>query len=266
MKIKAYFSPLIIACFLIGSLVFSSLLIANQESTDRKEIEKYLKKANVSGLKSSVTRTRSYFVDLDDGRVKRRGFLKYTDKPRPTFAPDSYKYGLAAYEMDKLLDLNIIPPSVEREVNGEKASLQLAPEVMFNEEERRLRKTEPPDPENFNNALEEIRVFEYLVYSNSLCKEGDLPDILITPEWKVWRVDFSEAFKPLPELIQGCQINRCSKKLYQSLVELKDKEIKSNMKKYLNKEEMDALLKRKKLIIETIQKLIKEKGEEAVLY
>jgi hypothetical protein len=42
--------------------------------------------------------------------------------------------------------------------------------------------------------------------------------------------------------------------------------IKSKMKKFLNKDEIDALLKRKKLIIETIQKLIEEKGEKAVLF
>ncbi len=266
MKIKTYLSHITTVCFIISSMVSSSLLFANQESVNRKELEKYLKKAKVSGFESSVTRTRSYFVDLDNGRIKRRGFLKYTDKPRPTWPPDSYKYGLAAYEMDKLLELNIIPPSVEREINGEKASLQLAVEVMINEEERRLNKTEPPDSEIFYNALEEIKVFEYLVYSTSLCKEGDLPDILITPQWKVWRVDFSEAFNPSPELIQGCKITRCSRKLYQNLVGLKNKEIKSKMKKFLNKEEIDALLKRKKLIIETIRKLIEEKGEKAVLF
>jgi len=247
-------------------MVFSGFLTANQESVNRKEIEKYLKKAKVSESRSSGTRTRSYWVDLDDGRIKRSGFLKYTHKPRPTIAPDSYKYGLAAYVMDKLLDLNIIPPSVEREINGEKASLQLAVEVMINEAGRRLNKIEPPDSENFYNALEEIKVFEYLVYSDSLCKEADLPDILITPQWKVWRVDFSEAFEPSPELIQGCQITRCSRKMYQNLMKLEDKAIRSKVKKYLNKEEINAVLKRKKLIIEKIDALIKEKGEEKVLF
>jgi hypothetical protein len=38
------------------------------------------------------------------------------------------------------------------------------------------------------------------------------------------------------------------------------------VKKYLNKEEIKAVLKRKKLIIEKIEALIKEKGEEKVLF
>ena len=46
----------------------------------------------------------------------------------------------------------------------------------------------------------------------------------------------------------------------------KVKTIKSKLKKYLSKEEIKALLKRKELIIKRIKQLIKEKGEEAVLF
>ncbi|MCK4556838.1 MAG: hypothetical protein KAU47_04925, partial [Candidatus Aminicenantes bacterium] len=81
-----------------------------------------------------------------------------------------------------------------------------------------------------------------------------------------WRVDFSEAFEPSPELIEGCKITLCSRKLYQNLQQIEDKKIKSKLKKYLNEDEIEALLKRKKLIIETLQKLIEEKGEAAVLF
>ena len=37
----------------------------------------------------------------------------------------SYKSEIAAYQVDKLLNLNIVPLTVEREINGEKGSLQL---------------------------------------------------------------------------------------------------------------------------------------------
>lgn len=35
---------------------------------------------------------------------------------------------------------------------------------------------------------------------------------------------------------------------------------------YLNKKEIESILKRKKILLDEIQKMIKEKGEEAVLY
>jgi hypothetical protein len=266
MKTEKSLERAFIAFLVIAVLTFSNFLWGNQESFDIKETEKYLKKATISNRRPSGTRGDSYFVHLDVGGIKKRGFLKFSNYQRPRVPTDSYIYGLAAYELDKLLDLNIIPPVVERNLGGRKGSLQILVSLLWDEGERRLKKIAPPDPENFFNTLEEIKIFEYLVYDTSLCQQSDLQDILITDEWKVWRVDFSEAFKPLPKLIEGCEITRCSRKLYQNLQQIKNKKIKSKLKKYLNKDEIDALLERKKLIIETVQKLIEDKGEAAVLF
>jgi len=115
-----------------------------------------------------------------------------------------------------------------------------------------------------------LKVFENLIYSSALCEEGgdDLNDLLIAykKDWKVWRVDLSEAFAPIPELIQFCEFTRCSRKLYKNLLKLDDEVIKAKLEHYLNDEEMSALLERKKLIVEKIKQLIKEKGEESVLF
>jgi hypothetical protein len=169
--------------------------------------------------------------------------------------------------MDKLLDLNLVPPVVEREIEGRKGSLQIFIEGALNESVRRMKNIKPPDPEKFKNALEDLSVFENLTYSPSFCGERELEDILIMDkkDWKIWRVDFSEAFASSPELIPGCEITGCSKKLCQNLIKLEDKMIKAKLKHYLNDEEMSMLLKRKKLIIKKIKKLIAEKGEESVL-
>ena len=267
MKIEKNSKLGFIACILISITALSSFPFADQKSFNQKETEQYLKRARIeSDWKPSGTRGDSYFVNLDDGGIKKRGFLKFTNNLRPKEPTDSYIYGLAAYELDKLLGLNIYPPVVERTVNGRKASLQILINRYLDEDERRLKDIIPPDPEKFFNALEEIKIFEYLVYDTALCLQTDPQDVLITDEWKVWRVDLSEAFRPSPELIKGCEITRCSRKLYQNMQQIEDKKIRSKLKKYLNKDEMNALLKRKEMIIETLQKLIKEKGEEAVLF
>lgn len=266
MKKKKKLERTLITCLGMTAIVCCNLIFASQKSFDRKETEQYLKKARITRRRPSGTRGDSYFVHLDVGGDKKRGFLKFSNYQRPRKPEDSYIYGIAAYELDKLLDLNIIPPVIERKVNGQKGSLQILVNVAFDEGERKLKNIIPPDSESFFNALEEIKIFEYLVYSTSLCQRTDTQDILITEEWKVWRVDFSEAFEPSPELIKGCEITRCSRKLYQNLKQTEDKKIKSKLKKYLNEDEISALLKRKNIIIETIKNLIKEKGEEAVLY
>ena len=272
MKNKTTLAIMFFIFFIFGNWGHCKLLTANQENVKQKELENYLKTAKIDPDRDKRgRRTEAYKVSLDDGKIKRGGFLKLTDRTRPNHPlPDSYKYGIAAYELDKLLDLNLVPPVVEREIEGGKGSLMIYLEGPLRESDRRRRKIEPPDPKIFENTLEELNVFENLIYSSALCEVGgdDLGDILIMhkEDWKVWRVDFSEAFAPSPELIPGCKITRCSKKLYQNLIKLDDKVLKAKLKHYLNEEEISMLLKRKKIIIEKIKQLIDEKGEDSVLF
>jgi len=229
------------------------------------DLENFLRNANISLIERGKIpgRTDAWRITLEDGKMMRQGIFKIVNFRRPTPIPESYTYELAAYELDKLLDFNRIPPAIEKEIEGITGSLQIMLEDRIPLDTLRSRKMEPPDPEDFQNSLEEINVFENLV----LCKRFDLGDVLIHQQtWKVCRVDFSEAFEPTPELFPNQKITRCSKMLYQKLQKLSDEEIKARLKKYLNDEEMSALLIRKALIIKTLKKLIEEKGEGAVLF
>jgi hypothetical protein len=268
MKTKTTLAIMLFICFLFGSGEDGKTQTSNQENVKQKELENYLRTAKVVSKRRTGGRGENWRLSLDDGKIARYGFFKLINRSRPTLIPDSYKYGIAAYELDKLLDLNLVPTVVEREIEGKKGSLQIFIEGALEESNRRMKNIEPPDPEKFKNTLEDLSVFENLTYSPSFCGERELDDILIMDkkDWKIWRVDFSEAFAASPELIPGCEITRCSKKLYQHLIKLEDKVIKAKLKHYLNDEEMSMLLKRKKLIIEKIKKLIAEKGEESVLF
>lgn len=271
MKFRIILIILFLICFISGISSLNNSLTAEQENVEQKELETYLKTAKAAPIQKGVGgRGENWIVSLDDGKTQQRGFFKLSNRYRPHSVPDSYRYGISAYELNKLLDLNLVPPTVEREIEGRKGSLVIFFRDAIRERDRRRRKMEPPNPEIFKKTLDELKAFENLAYSSALCEEGgdDLGDILILPNegWKVWRVDFSEAFFPIPELIPYCEITRCSKKLYQNLLKLDDKVVKAQLEKYLNDEEMNALLVRKKLIIERIQQLIKEKGEDSVLF
>ena len=268
MKNKNALPIIILTFFFFGAWFHSKSQAVTQENVKHKELENYLRTAKIVSKKRTGGRGENWEISLDDGKIARRGFFKLLNQTRPALIADSYKYGIAAYELDKLLDLNLVPPVVEREIEGRKGSLQIYIEGHLLESDRRMKNIKPPDPEKFKNTLEDLSVFENLTYSPSFCGERELDDILIMDkkDWKVWRVDFSEAFALSPELIPGCEITRCSKKLYQHLIKLEDKVIKAKLKHYLNDEEMGMLLKRKKLIIEKIKKLIAEKGEESVLF
>jgi len=266
MKNKKALAIISFACFFFGAWFQSKSQAVTQENAKQKELENYLRTAKIVSKRRAGGRGENWVISLDDGKIARRGFFKLLNQTWPDLITDSYKYGIAAYELDKLLDLNLVPEVVEREIEGRKGSLQIFIEGSLNESVRRMRNIEPPDPKRFKNTLEDLSVFENLTYSPSICAERELGDILIMDkkDWKVWRVDFSQAFAPSPELIPGCEITGCSKKLFQNLIKLDDKAIRAKLKHYLSDEEMSMLLKRKKLIIEKIKKLIAEKGEESV--
>ncbi len=176
---------------------------------------------------------------------------------------DSYKYDIAAYELTKLLGMELIPPVVEREIGGRQGTLQILLENCIRERDRRRKKLDPPDAKAFKNALEELKVFVNLVYDDCY----NLDDIYIHLEdWRVCRVDFSEAFSPALELLPDCNITGCSRKLYKGPIDLDEEEVRETLGRYLSEEEIASCLVRKNLILEKINALIVEKGEENVLF
>jgi hypothetical protein len=235
-----------------------------QEIAEMIELEKYLRTANIIEVEIDKYegRTAPWGVILDDGEISRQGIFKYVNRPRPTLLPDSYQYEIAAYEVSKLLEYPVVPPVVEREVKETLGSLQLLLKGCFPLSQQKRKGLQPSEPQKFSDALSELAVFESLV----LC-EREPKDIYIREnDWKVCRVDFSQAFSPFAELPAETEITRCSKKFFHNLQKLETIDVKVVLQSHLNDEEIEALLKRKDLIIDKINVLIQEKGEDAILF
>jgi len=236
-----------------------------EELGQMEAMEKLLREASVKEIDKERLggRTNPWLITLADGTGETRAIFRHVDRRRPHPTPDSFKYDLAAYALSKLLGIEMIPPVVERRIQGREGSLQIYLENCIREKDRRRKKLEPPDPQAFSKALEGAKVLENLVYDE--CQDAD--DLYIHREdWRVCRVDFSEAFAPLPELLPGCSITVCPRKLYEGLLELDEDAAKLALGGYLSQEEMEALFIRRGLIIEKIKKLIALEGEEAVLF
>jgi len=218
------------------------------------DIEDYLRKAAVGTIVRGAQRGRTepWTIILDDGRVVRRSVFKYVDRRRPSPLPDSYLYEIAAYELSKLLGLDIVPAVVERQIEGTKGSLQAFVENSVPEAARRQNGPEPPEPGKFGEALESVKIFALLV--NDTCQ--NLEDTLVeTGTWRVFRVDFSEAFGPSPELQPDCGPTSCPDGLCRKLVDLDDRVIGQKLAPYLNKDEIEALIRRKGRLIRLLEDL-----------
>jgi len=229
------------------------------------QLETFLRRAEVVEVRKEISggRSRPWVITLALDGVRHRAMFKHFDYRRPEPQPHSYKYEIAAYELAKILGVEIVPPVIEREIEGRKGSLQIFLEGCVSEQDRRRKKLEPPDPAAFAKALDGVRVFESLVYDECL----NYGDLLVHPEdWRLCRVDFSEAFAPLPNLPDGCPIICCSRTLYAGLLDLNEDRAGAGLAPFLSEPEIKALLARKDLLLTTIQGLIAEKGEAAVLY
>ena len=248
----------------IALLLFTSGGINGGIVSRQAEMESFLQSASIQKVIKDLEGGRTEYWDvilLRDG-TERKARFKYVDRRRPHLIPDSFMYELAAFELNKRLGLSIVPPLVRRTIDEMEGSLQIFVPDCVTEIYRQRKNIAPPDLD-FNRKLEDIKVFEYL--TGEPCYDAD--DILVDcSTWDVWRVDFSEAFSDTFPLEISCRIEGCSRKLYVQLKSLEDQTIRTVLQPYLNAAELDALLSRKTKILELIESLIVELGEERVLF
>ena len=120
----------------------------------------------------------------------------------------------------------------------------------------------PPDPDAWNKQMYKIRVFDELIYDT----DPNLTNVLVTEDWKIWRIDFTRAFRLYNTLLDPKDLVMCDRQLLQKLKELKFDELYAATRPHLKKEEVKMLLARRDKIVAIFQQLVAQKGEGAVLY
>jgi hypothetical protein len=121
---------------------------------------------------------------------------------------------------------------------------------------------QPPDDQQWQKQLQIMNVFDQLIFNTDRNKGN----ILIDPNWKLWMIDHTRAFRRIPDLIKPSVLNLCERNLYHNLQALDEATARERLKDYLTSYELDALFKRRKMILDRYAKLIAEKGEDKVLY
>ena len=229
-----------------------------------KEMEDFLRTASIVGRGPGPGgRTDAWRLTLEADGTVRTALFKYIDRRRPDPLADSYNYELAAYALDKYLDLGFVPPIVEYRVDQTPGALQAFVMNSISEADRKERHLDPRDPGAFEKSMADLRVFENLVYDDC---QNEKDTLIGRDNWKIFRVDFSEAFAPKKDTVPHCDIRRCSRLLYKKLNGWDDKTVTGLMAPYLNEEEIRALNSRRVLISRYIQKLIELAGEANVLF
>ncbi len=176
---------------------------------------------------------------------------------------DSYLYNLAAYELATLLGLEkMMPVTVERELFRERGCLSWWLPVQFDELTRLQKEIPPPDPAAWNAQMSDMAVFSQLVRDT----DRNAVNVLIGPNWELYMIDFTRAFRLERGLDNPKVLVRCGRGLLGKLRQLSQEGMKARMKRYLRPPEIKAVMARRDKIVAHFEALIAAKGEAAVLY
>jgi len=156
----------------------------------------------------------------------------------------------------------MLPVYVERKWKGNPGSLSWWLPTQMDEAERVKKKVDVPDKEAWNDQMYRIRVFDELVYDT----DPNLTNILIGTDWKLYRIDFTRAFRRYKDLQHPQNLTRCDRRLLEKLRALDGSELQQRTEGYLTKWEVQAVMARRDKIVAYFQKLVAEKGENEVLY
>jgi hypothetical protein len=235
--------------------------------------EEFLRTARVLSKESIGTGiTRPDRLTLTDGHQTLRAVWKTINvhtlgQQRMEFGwefdfRDTWKSEVAAYELDKLLGLGLVPPTVERSLYGRTGSLQLWVEKAMTEDDRLTRKLEPPDLQKWNRQLYNVRLFHQLTYNTDF---RNIRNVLFDPDFRVYLVDSSRAFRIQRTLLAPDDLARVSRSALGKLRALDRPTLRERLGPWLGKMQMEGLLARRDVILALIDERIKEKGEGAVL-
>ncbi len=174
---------------------------------------------------------------------------------------DSYRSQIAAFELSRLLGLDIVPPTVERQVRGRVGSVQLWIESAMTEQKRRERGLEPPDRSDWNHQKSEQWVFDNLI-NNIDRNQGNS---LIDADWNLWLIDHSRSFGRDRRLPYPERVSFLSSGLWQGLRALDPDTVRERLSPYLDKAEIRALLERRDLLVAAIEGRIARLGQARVI-
>jgi hypothetical protein len=219
--------------------------------------------------------TRPWVLTLEKDGVTQKASWKNPSGMQRGYM-ESWKTEIAAYRLSKYLGLDMVPPTVEKEREGNKGACQLWVKYWKNFED-------------IINEKLQAKGIQYSYFIRKLCLQRAFDNLianidrhrrnyLITEDWRLILIDHGRAFgtgKKFTEKLIYDENNKESKNFImdqlprafvEKLKSLDFATVKAAVGEYLTDEEINACLKRRDLMIAWIDKHIKEKGEDYVLY
>jgi hypothetical protein len=268
-------APLLVAGF---SLIAASLAFAGQDPAvvtrlTPAEMETFLLKAKIIDVRDAGAGvTGSQRVKLTDGRITHDAHVQTVDIAKPLFSAgehsevnfkDTYRFNIAGYRLARLLGIDRVPMSVERNVNGKTAAVTWwVDDVQMNEKERLAKKAMGPNPLRTSNQIQLMHIWDELIQN----RDRNAGNIIWTSDWTMWLIDHTRAFRLGKELMKPDDLTRIDRGLLARLKALTDKSVEEAVGDSLLKGERAAVLERRDRIVKIFEERAARLGENVVVF
>ena len=184
--------------------------------------------------------------------------LRFAWKPiRPGYSKgfmESYKAEVAAYKLDRMLDMHMVPPIVERKIDGIAGAA-----ILWVDNVQGWSVAKPPQgPEPmWSRQLTRMKMFDLLI-ANIDRNQGNL---IYDADWHLFLIDHSRAFINKKDLKNLAPLGRVDRKLWEKMLALTPESLEADLGKWVGDNERKAMLLRRDLMAKAIDELVKKRGD-----
>jgi hypothetical protein len=228
------------------------------------EIVEFLRTAEVvESADIPVGITRPLRLVLEKDGVRARAAFRYEEVERRDVSiegrhyrrfRDSCRFECAAYRLSRALGLGRVPPTTDRRIQGRSGSVQIWVEGSLDEEAKDFK---PPRPLDWVRQVWDRDFFDNLI----LNVDRNSGNVVVDKSYRMWLIDHTRAFQPVPELLDGKSLTRVNREVWVRLKAMDEDALKDAVGPYLDGEELMCLARRRDLLLERGDALVAERGD-----
>jgi hypothetical protein len=251
-----------------------------EEVAQRAEMETFLRTADiVRSEPAGEGVTHPFKLTLRKGEREFTAFWKNPSGMMNGYW-EGWQYEIAAYRLDKLIGLNMVPVVVEREFQGKAGDLSLKAEYKYSL--LQVMEEKIPVPSEAGDRIEKMkwltRAWDSLIANEDRTQQN----ILYTEDWRTILFDHSRAFRSSEKftrrLMYGADgikkgadghaflFRRLPRWFYERVKALTFDSIRGAVGDTLTDQEIRSVLARRDLLIKEVDVQIGKTGEADVLY